>query len=260
LLDKRVTSEINVYCGRCWYCRNGMPTHCPYRQTIGISVDGAFAEYMITRTDLLHVVEELTPTQATFVEPLAAVVEMLELRPPPRNSNVAVVGVGTMGLLSLSVLSKLYEPRFLAAIVRSDTPKRDLALSMGAHAVITREEIGEVVKRETPEGMGFDYVVEATGSPEGFQQALELVRPRGVIALKSTHGVPVQVDVTKVVVYELSIVGSRCGPFKKAIELLRQGVVAAEKLVTSEYPLVKGIEAFEKSFRREEVKVHITIY
>lgn len=257
LIGARVTTEINFYCGKCWYCRSGLPTHCPYRKTLGISIDGGFAEYVVSRYDLIHVVNDLTPLQAAFVEPLAAVVEMTELAPPQRGSNVAVIGVGTIGLLAIGLISKLHEPRLLVAVARPDTPKRNVALSMGAHEVLSVEELAEVVARKTPEGAGFDYVVEATGAPEGLQKAIEIVRPRGVVAVKSTHGVPTSIDITKLVVKEVSLVGSRCGPFRKAIKLLKEGVVRVDSLVTSELPLSRGVEAFEKSFERREIKVHI---
>jgi len=259
LIGSRVTTEINFNCGRCWYCRNGLPTHCPYRKTLGISVDGSFAEYVVSRYDLVHVVNDLTPIQASFVEPLAAVVEMVELAPLPRNANVAVIGVGTIGLLALGLLSKLYEPRLLVAVARPDTPKKSMAFEMGAHEVLSDEELNEVIVKKTPEGAGFDYVVEASGNPEGLQKAVEIVRPRGVIAVKSTHGIRAGIDVTKLVVKEVSLVGSRCGPFKKAIKLLREGVIKVDRLVTSEFPLSRGVEAFEKSFERGEVKVHIIV-
>ena len=259
LIGARVTTEINFNCGRCWYCRNDLPTHCPYRKTLGISVDGGFAEYVVSRYDLVHVVNDLTPVQAAFVEPLASVVEMVELAPLPRNANVAVIGVGTVGLLALGLLSKLYEPRLLVAVARPDTPKKNIAFEMGAHEVLSDEELNEVVTKETPEGAGFDYVVEASGNPEGLQKAVEIVRPRGVIAVKSTHGIPTEIDVTKLVVKEVNLAGSRCGPFKKAIKLLREGVIKVDKLVTSEFPLSRGVEAFEKSFERREIKIHITV-
>ena len=257
LIGARVTTEINFYCGKCWYCRNNLPTHCPYRKTLGISIDGGFAEYVVSRYDLIHVVNDLTPTQATFVEPLAAVVEMTELAPPQHNSNIAVIGVGTIGLLALRLLSKLYEPRFLVAIARPNTPKKNIALEMGAHEVVSTEELPDIVAKNTHEGAGFDYVVEASGTPEGLQKAIEIVRPRGVIAVKSTHGILTKINVTELVVKEVSLVGSRCGPFDKAIKLLKEKVIQVDKLVTSEFPLSRGVEAFEKSFERGEIKIHI---
>ncbi|MGC8983427.1 MAG: alcohol dehydrogenase catalytic domain-containing protein [Desulfurococcaceae archaeon] len=257
LLGLRVTTEINLYCGKCWYCRSGMPTHCPYRQTIGITVDGGMAEYMVTRSDVVHSVEGLSPAEAAFVEPLAAVVEMVRLAPPPVSGNIAVVGIGTIGLLSIRLISRLYAPSLLVAVAPPDSPKKELALRSGADVVASPEEALEIARKHTPEGAGFDYVVEATGSPQGFKLAEELVRPRGVIAVKSTHGEPVQVNITMLVVKEVQVSTSRCGPFRDAINLLKKGAVRVSDLVTSEYPLERGVEAFKKSFDRREVKIHI---
>lgn len=259
LVGSRVTTEINFYCGKCWYCRNGMQTHCPYRKVLGITIDGGFAEYVISRVDLVHVVNELTPLQAAFIEPLAAIVEMAELAPPPSGSNIAVIGIGPIGLLSTGLISQLYKPRLLVAVDKPDVPevKKKRALEMGAHMVISSDELGEVISRYTPEGEGFDYVVEASGSPEGLKRAVDIVRPRGIIAAKSTHGAPVEVDITKLIVREITLVGSRCGPFKKAIKLLREGVIKVDNLVTSEFHLGDGVKAFQKSFERGEIKVHV---
>lgn len=258
LVGRRVTTEINVYCGRCWYCRNGMPTHCPYRETIGITRDGGMAEYMVTRHDLVHVVDDLTSVQASFVEPLAAVVEMLEMEYVKPFSRIAVIGVGTIGLLSIQVL-RLLNPELIVAVSRPGSPKARLAERLGADMVVDYSELTSIVKTVTPEGQGFDYVVEATGSPMGLDIALEVARPRGVVLLKSTHGAPVSFDQTKAVVKELRLSTSRCGPFDKAITLLRRRLVKVEELVTSEYPLEKGVEAFEKSLERDQVKVSLVV-
>jgi len=258
IVGHRVTTEINVYCGRCWYCRNGMPTHCPYRETIGITRDGGMAEYMVTRHDLVHVVDDLTSVQASFVEPLAAVVEMLEMEYVKPFSRIAVIGVGTIGLLSIQVL-RLLNPELIVAVSRPGSPKARLAERLGADMVVDYSELTSIVKTVTPEGQGFDYVVEATGSPMGLDIALEVTRPRGVVLLKSTHGAPVSFDQTKAVVKELRLSTSRCGPFDKAITLLRRRLVKVEELVTSEYPLEKGVEAFEKSLERDQVKVSLVV-
>lgn len=257
LVGEKVTTEINVYCGKCWYCRNSMPTHCPYRETIGISIDGGMAEYVLTRVDLLHRIDGLSWSQGAFIEPLAAVIEMVEMEPVKPLSNIAVVGIGTIGLLSIQVL-KLFNPRVIVAVTRPGSPKKKLALKLGADEVLSYEEAVEYMKKHTPEGAGFDYVVEATGSPSGLEIALNLVRPRGVVAAKSTHGAPVSFNYTLMVVKEARIIGSRCGPFDKAIGLLREKLVKVDELVTSTYSLDKGVEAFKKSFERNQVKIHIT--
>lgn len=258
LIGHKVTTEINVYCGKCWYCRHGMYTHCPYRETIGITRDGGMAEYVLTRKDLIHVVDDLDFDIIAFIEPLAAVVEMIEMQRVEPLSNIAVLGIGPIGLLSIQVL-KLFHPDKIVAIARRDSPKIKYAYMVGADEVLTYEEALEYMKQHTPEGQGFDYIVEAAGSYKGLDMALKLTRPRGVIAAKSTHGSNVSFNYTLMVVKEVRIVGSRCGPFDKAIMLLRKRLVKVRELITAVYPLEKGIEAFKASFRRENVKVQLEI-
>ncbi len=259
LIGASVTSEINFYCGKCSFCREGLKTHCPYRETLGITRDGGMAEYVVSRYDLVHNVEELSEVQSAFVEPLASIVEMLELSPVASFHSVAVIGVGTIGLLALRTISSIIRPRRLVAVVRKDSPKQVFVENSNVDEIVDEAEIVEYVKKHTSEGQGFDYVVEATGSPDGMKLAVEIVKPRGIISVKSTHGVPIYFDVTKFVVKEARLVGSRCGPFEKAIELLRNGLVKVDDLVTSEYPLSEGVEAFARSFQRDQVKVHILV-
>jgi len=258
LLGARVTTEINVNCRRCWYCRNCMPTHCPYRETIGISRDGGMAEYVLTRSDLVHHIDGLSDAEAAFVEPLAAIIEMVEMQPPSPHMNIAVLGAGTIGLLAIGYL-KLFSPQRLVAVTRLGSPKARYARLMGADDVISMEEVDEYVRGNTPEGQGFDYVVEATGNPVGLDEAIRITRPRGIVAAKSTHGAPVSFNYTMAVVKELRIIGSRCGPFEKAIDVLRRKLIPVEKLVTSTYRLEDGPLAFEKSFERGEVKIHLVL-
>jgi len=257
-LGKRVTTEINVNCRKCWYCRHNMPTHCPYRQTIGISIDGGMAEYVLTRQDLLHSVEGLSDKQAAFVEPLAAIVEMTKMARPEEGSRVAVIGIGTIGLLAIQVL-KQYSPEVIIAFARPGSPKAGLAEKLGADEVLSPDDYEYALRKYTPEGAGFDYVVEASGSNAGVDLAVKLVRPRGVIAAKSTHGSRVSLDYTTLVVKEARIVGSRCGPFPDAIELLRTGAVKIDDLVSAEYSLEEGVKGFEKSFDRSVVKIHLVV-
>ncbi len=256
LIGRRVTTEINIYCGKCWYCRHGMTTHCPYRETIGITRDGGMAEYVLTRADLIHVVDDLDYTEIAFIEPLAAVIEATEMYPVKPLSRIAVLGIGTIGLLAIAYL-KLHNPYEIVAVSRPGSPKAKYAELMGADQVLDLDSVREYVKKNTPEGQGFDVVVEATGSPKGLDLAIELVRPRGVVLAKSTHGSPVSFNYTLAVVKEVQISTSRCGPFEKAINVLRRKLIDVKKLVTAEYRLEKGVEAFKKSFERDMVKVHL---
>ena len=149
-------------------------------------------------------------------------------------------------------------PSTIVVITRPNSPKARLAKELGADEVISIHDVMDYMKRYTPEGQGFDYVVEATGNPEALEFALSIVRPRGVIAAKSTHGVKTSFNYTMAVVKEVKIVGSRCGPFKPAIKLLRNKLVRVKELITSTYDLDHTVEAFKKSFDRDQIKVHIT--
>ncbi len=256
IIGARVTTEINISCGRCWFCLNGLRTHCPYREVLGITVDGGIAEYVVVPYSNVHVVDELDPAAAAFVEPLAAVLEAIDLEPPKPGSSIAVVGIGTIGLLFLQVL-RYYSPKALVAVARPKSPKAGLAKRLGADDVLTYEGVLDFIKKNTHEGQGFDYVVEATGSSEGLDIAVNIARPRAVVAAKSTHGEPVRFNYTLAVVKELRIICSRCGPFRPAIKMLKDGLVNVRELVTSIYSLKEAEEAFRRSLERDQVKVHL---
>ncbi len=253
LIGKRVTTEINISCGKCWYCRRGMETHCPYRKAIGISTDGGMAELLSVPLKLVHPVD-LPPEEASFVEPLAAVIETFVMAPPEEGSNFLILGAGTIALLTAQYV-RTFKPGDVVITARGDSPKREMASRYARFVPL--EELDSYKRKETPEGAGFDYVIEATGSPEGAKLALEHVRPRGVVAAKSTHGEIVGLDYTSLVVKEVSLVGSRCGPFDKAIEAISSGVVEVTSLITSKFSLDEVKEAFETSLKRDQVKVHI---
>ena len=258
LVGKLATTEINVVCGRCWFCAHGLREHCPNRRAIGISMDGGMAEFLVVPHENIHVIEGLSPQEGVFVEPLAAVLKMVQLEPPVPGSNVAVLGIGTIGLLAIQVL-KLSAPSLLVAVCRPGSPKARLARALGADHVLTFEEALELAREATPEGQGFDYVVEATGSPQGLDMAVKLARPRGTVMAKSTHGAPVAFDYTAAVVKELRVIGSRCGPFGPAIRMLRERVVRVADLITATYRLEDAEEAMKCSLSRGQVKVQVLV-
>jgi alcohol dehydrogenase len=169
---------------------------------------------------------------------------------PVPGSTWAVVGSGRLGLLVLQVI-KQHSPRVLVAIGHGGA-RLEMARTLGAR-IFTPDEAGKAV--ELTGGVKFDNVVEATGSPEGMSLAMDIVRPRGTIHLKSTHGLSVQVDATKVAVDELRIQGSRCGPFNEAIELLQRRAVKVEQMITHRFPLERCQEAFEAADSRSAIKV-----
>ncbi len=251
LVGRRVVSEINFSCGVCALCRSGLYTHCPYKKTLGIDFDGGMAEYFIAPVQALHV-HELSHDVAFAAEPLAAVLNALNLSPPRPGWSVAVVGTGFIALLAAQVLRlKGFEP---VVVARSDSPKAGIFESMGFEVLAFEEALER--GRRSWSGLGFDMVFEATGSNEGVSAAVALARPRGVVHLKSTPGGEARLPQTIAVVKELKLVGSRCGTFREfaeALRLLKDGLV---KVVVSErYPLERAAEAFEASLRRDAIKV-----
>ncbi len=247
-VGRRVVGEINAACGTCETCRAGRPTHCPNRTTLGIAGrDGAFADYLTLPTVNLHAVpDEVSDDEAVFVEPLAAALEITDqahIRPTDR---VIVVGDGKLGLLCAQVL----------ALTGCDL------LVIGRHRekldLLARRGIPVALEGEGPFGQA-DVVVEATGHPGGFQTARKLVRPRGRLVLKSTYHGLLETNMTMVVVDEVTLQGSRCGPFAPALRLLRQRLVEVAPLIQARYPLTEGRVAFERAATKGTLKVLIEV-
>jgi alcohol dehydrogenase len=243
-VGRRVVGEINCYCGTCPTCRAGNPTHCPNRTTLGIDRrDGCMADYCVLPARNLHAVPEgVADEQAVFTEPLAAALEILQqvhIRPTDR---VVVLGDGKLGLLVAQVL------RLTGC---------DL-LAVGRHddklAILARQGIATCLVASCPDEQA-DIVVDCTGQPEGFLTARAMVRPRGTLVLKSTFQGQNEVNLTSVVVDEVSIVGSRCGPFTPALRLLEQRLVDVEALITSIHPLADAVAAFDRARTRGTLKV-----
>lgn len=255
LLACRVVGEINAYCGTCSTCRAGHPTHCPNRTTLGIwGRNGAFAEYLTLPVRNLHPVPDTVPDdEAVFVEPLAAALEILEqiqVRPTDR---VVVLGDGKLGLLVAQVLS----------LTGCDL------IAIGRHpeklAILARRGLTTHLAGDPFPGQA-DIVVECTGSPTGFAQARSMLRPRGTLVLKSTYaGDPTSLLkstgslnlMSSLVVDEIQVIGSRCGPFAPALRLLERGLIDVKSLIHARYPLDEGIVAFEHAARPGVLKVLI---
>ncbi len=245
-VGERVVGEINAACGQCETCRAGHPTHCPSRTTLGIAGrDGAFAEYLCLPVANLHLVPGSMPDEtAVFTEPLAAACEITQavhIRPTDR---VAVLGDGKLGLLCAQVLQ--LTGCDLLAIGRHE----------GSLEILERRGIQTVLAKASS-FLEFDIVVEATGTPEGFATARRLVRPRGTIVLKSTYHSALETNPTMLVVDEISLVGSRCGPFEPALRLLEQRLVDVTSLIHSRYRLCEGLAALERASQRGTLKILI---
>ncbi len=243
-VGQRVVGEINLSCGQCDRCRRGLSHHCTRRRVLGIrDKAGCLAEYITLPVANLHAVPGNVPDAfAVFTEPLAAALEIPEqvhLRP---DSRVLIIGDGKLGLLIALVLRLNGCDLHLAG-----RHPRKMALA-AARGVQTHVMTGLAEKE-------FDVVVEATGSPAGWQAALAVVRPRGVIVLKSTYHDTVDCDPAALVVPEITIVGSRCGPFPPALRLLARRLINPKKLISRVYPLAQAREAIDYASQRGVLKV-----
>ena len=245
LVGKRVVGEINCGCRRCDLCLGGLEKHCPHRTTIGIlGRDGAFAEYMTLPAGNLHEIPEgLSDEEAVFTEPLAAAFEILEQVRIGPSDRVLVLGDGKLGLLSALVL-KLTGARLTLAVKHPS--KLGIARDQGVPVTLAKD---------LPAGGTYDVVVEATGSAQAFETAMMLTRPRGIIVLKSTvaHGTPI--NLAPLVIDEITVIGSRCGPFKPALKALARGLVDVRPLISAVFPPGEAKKAFAAARNRNNLKV-----
>jgi threonine dehydrogenase-like Zn-dependent dehydrogenase len=250
-VGRRVVGEINISCGDCAMCRRGVRKHCQRRTALGISRrDGVFAEYVTLPLVNLHAVPDtVADEQAVFVEPLAAAFQVLEQVPIAAASRVYVLGAGRLGLLCAMALA---------------TTGCDLTV-VGRHIdrlqMLTKLGVANVMLAEAATYTGLadnlaDVVVEVTGAAQGITDALRLVRPGGVIVQKSTYaGPPPSFDSNRIVVDEITVVGSRCGPFPRALAALESGAVVVDSLVDARFPLSQGVEALAYAQRPGVLKV-----
>ena len=248
LQGRRVVGEINAVCGRCPECLAGIEKHCRARTALGIrGRNGAFAEYLQLPAANLHLVPDSVSTDAAvFTEPLAAALDIVERLAPRPGERVLVVGAGRLGQLVCRVLSASGSP--VVAVGRN--PDK-----------LSRLEgiVAETLSAEDVEPRSFSMAVECTGHPSGLPIALGALRPQGALVLKSTYREPVTLDLTSLVVDELRLVGSRCGPFDVAMRFLQEQRVEVESLIDARYPLGDGVEAFAHSGRPGVVKVLLEI-
>ncbi len=246
LVGQRVVGEINAGCGHCRLCAEGDPRHCPERTVLGIvGRDGAHAEFLrLPVVNLLPVPPEVPDVRAVFTEPIAAAHGILERAAITKEMRVAIIGDGKLGLLCAQVLHLTGAP---VVLIGKHQEKLGLAARRGVETML----LDEASRRRRE----FDVVVEASGAATGFALSLDLLRPRGVLVLKSTfHGVT-GIDAARIVVDEISVVGSRCGRFAPALELLKNDAVDVESLISEEYALTDGTRAIERATERGVLKV-----
>ncbi len=244
-VGKRVVGEINCACGVCEYCSKGLKTHCPSRKVLGIhGRDGAFAEYVaVPVTNLHEVPAHLANEEAVFTEPLAAAFEIVEQVKVKRDWKIVVLGDGKLGILCAMVL-KLYCEDVL--LVGKHPGKMKVAESLGVPPCSLSDFKGEKI---------YDLVVEATGRADGFGLALEVVKPRGVVVLKTTVAESRKINLSPLVIDEVTVVGSRCGPFHVAIEALASGKINVTSLISHRFPITNITRAFECATDPESLKV-----
>jgi alcohol dehydrogenase len=245
-IGQRVVGDINLACGKCEWCRRDLGRHCPRRTVLGIlKHPGAFRELLTLPERNLHrVPREVSSEQAVFVEPLAAACEILDQVRIPRGAAVAVLGDGKLGLLIGQVLkahgTEVHQ-------YGRHKEKLRIAAAMGVDTQAVRK--GKLPSAE------YDWVVDATGSAQGLQQAARMARPRGTVIMKSTvHGLT-EIDSASVIVNEITLVGSRCGRFEPALRLLRSGKVKVEGLISEMLPLKDARAAFRRAGTAGVLKV-----
>ena len=260
-LNKRVTSEINSNIdNECYFCKRKIFSQCISRKAIGIDMDGAFADYIAVESYLLH---ELPPTisykEATFIEPLAAAYQIFQMMPLGEDDKIAAVfGLGRLGLLILQVV----KTKGLKVIgIDGSNEKLELGRKLGADHTINRlktENIPKEIKRYT-NGLGSDIVIDATGNPQALDDIVKSCRTRGKIHLKSTHGLASPMNLTDIVVREITVYSSRCGPFEKAILGLVSGEIKVNQLISKEFPLKDINRAFDSYKNRDNIKTILNI-
>lgn len=250
LIGKRVVGEINAGCGACERCLAGDARHCPARTVLGIvGRDGAHAEFLnLPARNLLEVPENISDERAVFVEPLAAafgITEQVEIFPETR---VAVIGDGKLGNLCAQSLALKSENVFLIGKHREKLK------------LVERRNVETILLENAQKlNRSFDVAVEASGSESGFALALDLLKPRGKLVLKSTFAGAATWQTWRVVVDEITIVGSRCGRFAPALDLLKDNSIDVESLISERLPLREGVRAMEIAGRKGVMKVILSI-
>lgn len=249
LVGKRVVGEINCSCFECETCRSGLPTHCPHRSVIGIlNHDGAFAERIAVPQKNLHAVpDSLSTDVAVFVEPVAAAFQILRQQLVRPGQTVVVLGDGRLGNLCAQVLHTF---GCRVSVVGKHAEKLE---------ILSRMDIETTLLADARPNRDVDVVVDCTGSSTGLPTALQFVRPWGTVILKTTVAGEQTLALAPIVIDEVSVIGSRCGPFPDAIAALDAGQVQVEPLISGRYPLSQGVEALQATASQPVLKVLLDV-
>ena len=246
-IGKRVVGEINIPCHKCEMCQEGYPKHCSSRRVLGIQdKDGVFAEFVTLPLSNLHnLPPEISDEEAVFIEPLAAALDVLEQVQIRKEHEVLVLGDGKLGLL-------------IAQVVRTQTPH---VFCIGHHprklAMLQKRGI-QTASNKNDWNQKFDIIVEASGNPKGIPEALNRIKPRGKIVAKSTFYGDSEINISRMVIDEIQLIGSRCGPFKRALDYLRNKLIRVKDMIDGDYPLEDAQEAFELAKKPDTIKVFLT--
>ena len=247
-VGQRVVGEINAVCGTCEACLNGRSTHCENRTVLGIADrNGVFAEYTsLPLKNLYRVPDSVPDEQAVFVEPLAAALEIQEQIKLQKTDRVLLIGAGRLGQLIAQTL----------ALTGCDL--HVVARSLRSQQLLTARGINVIAEADI-QSQKWDVVIEATGSTDGFTLARRAVRPRGTMVLKSTYAGDMNVNISSIVVDEITVLGSRCGLFEPALRLLEAREVDPSVLISDRYKLNDALKAFEKAAQPGVLKVFLEI-
>jgi len=249
LAGRRVVGEINCACRHCDWCRMGLVTHCAHRTVLGIlQHDGAFAELIAVPQENLHAVPDDMPTDvAVFTEPVAAAFQIPAQLPIRRSDRIVVLGDGRLGNLCAQVLAGL----------------ADDVLVVGKHpeklSLLATLDVRTALLADAPRDRRADIVVDCTGSESGLPAALAMVRPRGTIVLKTTVAGEQTLAWAPFVIDEITLVGSRCGPFDQALKALSEGRVTVAPLISERFDLAQGVEALERARTKPVLKVLLDV-
>jgi threonine dehydrogenase-like Zn-dependent dehydrogenase len=248
---QRVVGEINCSCWECETCRSGLPTHCPNRSVLGIlGHDGAFAEYIAVPEKNLHVVpDSLSTDEAVFVEPVAAAYQILKQRLVERGQSVVVLGDGRLGNLCAQVLAD-----FGCKVIAVGKHEQKLAILREINPSIKTVHL-----EDASPSRSVDVVVDCTGSPTGLPIALQHVKPWGTVVLKTTVAGEQTLALAPIVIDEIRVVGSRCGPFGDALVGLQSGRVKVKPLLSKRFPLEQAVEALNVTSTQPVLKVLLDV-
>jgi threonine dehydrogenase-like Zn-dependent dehydrogenase len=244
LRGRRVVGEINSSCGACGACLEGLGRHCPGRTVLGIlGRDGAFADYLrLPQPNLVTLPDSIPDEVAVFAEPLAAAYEIFEQLKIPRNNRILILGDGRLGaLVAMAFNAEGYE------------------VTIGGHHPEKIERLGLLTRHEKDLNDRFDVVVDCTGTNAGFTRALELVRPRGTLILKSTAAASAALNLAPVVINEIMVLGSRCGRFAPALDAIAKGKIDPRPLISATLPLDDGLHALDLAGKPSNLKILLKV-